>query len=59
MKGDIRMSDDNEQRPLFYPNPDEFPSYDDVDSEVGQAELPDDSFVAAAASDDENGCCVR
>lgn len=53
------MADEYEQRPLFYPNPDEFPSFDDVESDDAQAELPDDNFDEAAATDDEEGCCVR
>ncbi len=46
---------------LGFVDPSEFPSYDDVDSEDGQAELPADSFDTAVANDDEHeeGCCVR
>ncbi len=47
---------------LGFANPDEFPSYDEVESEDGQAELPIDSFVTPeTTSDDEPefGCCVR
>jgi hypothetical protein len=47
---------------LTFPDPDDFPSYDDVESDEGQAELPDDSFDEAAAVEDEEndeGCgCV-
>jgi hypothetical protein len=39
-----------------FPSPDEFESYDEVESENGQAELPDDSFDETAAHEDEDGC---
>lgn len=42
-----------EQLTLEFPSPDDFPSYDDTDSDEGQAELADDSFDEAAATDDE------
>lgn len=32
-----------------YENTDDFESFDDVDSDAAQADLPDDSFDAAAA----------
>ena len=44
-----------------FPDPEEFPSYDEVESEDGEAELPADSFDEASASEDEHeqeGCCV-
>lgn len=55
------MAENNEQLELDFPSPDEFESYDEVDSVEGQAELSDDSFDSAAVSDDEveGGCCVR
>lgn len=34
---------------LGYPDPETFPSYDEVDSDEGQAELPADSFDEADA----------
>lgn len=40
---------------VLFPDPNEFVSYDDVDSTEGQAELPEDSFLAAAVSVEE-GC---
>lgn len=49
----------NDQLELSFPDPEEFRSYDEVDSEVGQAELPGDSFDENAASEGEEGCCVR
>lgn len=51
-----------QQEELQFPDPEEFPSYDEVDSEEGQAELPEDSFDASQAgneNDEEVGCCVR
>jgi len=55
------MADETEpQVDLEFPDPEEFPSYDDVDSEDGEAELPQDSFDASSASNDEQGCgCVQ
>lgn len=52
----------NEQLDLGFPEPDDFPSYDEVDSEQGQAELPADSFDVNAVGEGEpgeEGCCVR
>jgi len=52
----------NDQLELTFPDPDDFPSYDEVESEDGQAELPEDSFDEVSADDneyDEEGCCVR
>ena len=49
----------DEQLELDFPNPDDFPSYDEVDSVEGQAELPEDNFDEASATEDEGGCCVR
>jgi hypothetical protein len=49
------MADETE---VSFPDPEEFPSYDEVDSEDGEAELPEDSFDEASVSDDEEGCCV-
>lgn len=43
----------DEQLELSFPDPSEFPSYDDVESDEGQAELPDDGFDEAAATEDE------
>jgi len=42
------------------PNPEDFESYDEVDSEEGEAELPEDSFNASEASEGEyeGGCCA-
>lgn len=42
-----------------FPDPEEFESYDEVDSEDGEAELPDDSFNLDAATEAEDGvdCC--
>lgn len=42
-----------------FPSPDEFDSYDEVDSEDGQTELPDDDFDEAAVTENEDGgeCC--
>ena len=42
-----------------FPSPEEFESYDEVDSEDGQAELADDTFDEASACEDEEGgeCC--
>jgi hypothetical protein len=45
---------------LEFPDPEEFVSYDEVDSENGQAELPVDSFEFNTADFDTEGCgCVR
>ena len=46
---------------LGFPDPNEFDSYDDVNSEDGQSELPEDSYDGSALTDDEpeEGCCVR
>jgi hypothetical protein len=50
------MTDENpNQLALDFPDPDDFPSYDDVDSEEGQTELPADSFEQAGVSVEE-GC---
>lgn len=55
------MLEKSDQLELDFPDPDEFPSYDDVESDDGESELPADSFDEDAASDDEceEGCCVR
>jgi hypothetical protein len=39
--------------------PTEFPSYDDVDSDEGQAELGEDNFDESAVTNEEltEGCC--
>ena len=50
-----------EQLELNFPDPNEFPSYDEVDSEIGENELSADSFDENKATDDEPedvGCCV-
>jgi len=47
------------QLELSFPNPDDFPSYDEVDSEQGQAELPDNSYDESSVIDSESGCCVN
>lgn len=51
-----------EQLEFGFPDPEGFPSYDEVDSEIGENELPADSFDENAATDDEDndpGCgCV-
>lgn len=39
-----------------FPNPEDFESYDEVDSEDGQAELSADSFSEILATEDECGC---
>jgi hypothetical protein len=41
------------------PTTEDFPSYDEVESDEGQAELSYDSFDEAAVSDNEiqEGCC--
>ena len=44
------MTDDNEPQ---YANTDDFESYDEVESEDGQAELPDDNFNEKSATDEE------
>ena len=48
-----------EQLEFSFPDPEEFPSYDEVNSEDGQAELPADSFMEMTADLDAEGCCVR
>lgn len=53
------VAEKNDQLELSFPDPNEFPSYDEVNSEVGQAELPDDSFNESAVSEGEEGCCVQ
>ena len=51
----------DEKLELDFPSTDNFPSFDEVDSDEGQAQLPEDSFSEeqAAAAKDESGCCVR
>lgn len=60
VNGDENVED---QAELHFPDPDEFPNHDDVESEDGQAELPMDSFDESKASNEEandEGCgCVR
>jgi len=51
------MADGNEQLSLEFPDPDDFESFDDVDSET--VELPEDSFELNTADFDTEGCCVR
>lgn len=53
------MADENSQLELDFPSPDGFPSYDDVDSEEAESELPTDSFDEASVDEDEVGCCIR
>lgn len=55
------MTDENpDQLALDFPDPDEFPSYDDVDSDEAEAELPADSADESSATQDEVGCgCVQ
>lgn len=53
------MADENSQLELDFPSPDGFPSYDDVDSDEAEDNLPTDSFDETAATEDEAGCCVR
>lgn len=38
-----------------------FPSFDEVEDEEAQAQVPDDSFDAASVNDDEveGGCCTK
>jgi hypothetical protein len=48
------MGEPDEQLELF-PSPDEFPLLDEADPEEVQEELPEDSFDAAAVTD-EQGC---
>jgi hypothetical protein len=41
-------------------DPDNFENFDDVDSDVAQSDIPDDSFDAADADFDTEGCgCDR
>lgn len=42
-----------------FPDPENFPSYDEVESEVGQSFLPPDGFDESAAKfdEEEGGCC--
>lgn len=53
------MADENDQLELDFPSPDNFPSFDEVDSDEGQAQLPTDSFDEAAVNENEGGCCIR
>lgn len=54
------MADENEQLELGFTDPSEFPSYDDVDSDEGENELPADSFELNTADFDTEGCgCVQ
>lgn len=46
----------NEQLEFEFPNPDDFPSYDEVDSKEGEDELPDDSFEFNTADFTTEGC---
>jgi hypothetical protein len=54
------MTDENKDYKPDFPDPEDFESYDEVDSEDGQAELPEDSFDESAATDEEHesGCCL-
>lgn len=47
-----------DQEPNF-PDPDEFPLYDEVDSEMGEAELPKDSFEFNTADFHTEACGVH
>lgn len=60
-KESFTMTDENQnqQLELDFPDPDDFPSYDETDPADGQAELPDDSFEAAAVSVEEGCGCVQ
>ena len=52
--------EENLQLQLEFPDPDQFPSYDDVWSEDGESELPQDSFDATNVNYDDEGCgCVQ
>lgn len=54
------MADENDQLEFDFPSTDDFPSYDDVDSETAETELPDDSFELNTADFKTEGCgCVR
>ena len=50
-----------DQLELSFPDPSEFPSYDEVDSDDGQAEVPDDSYDETSANNNDlgEGCCLR
>jgi hypothetical protein len=47
---------DQTQLELDFPSPDDFESYDEVESDDGQAELPTDNFDESSA-DFENERC--
>jgi hypothetical protein len=54
------MTDENpNQLELDFPDPDDFPSYDDVDPAEGQSELDADSFEAAGVSIEEGCGCIQ
>lgn len=50
------MGVENPKEDRGFPDPEEFDSYDEVESEDGQAELSDDSFDEGSAREDEDGC---
>lgn len=53
------MEDDSEEQiELDFPSVDEFKSYDEVDSDEGQAELPADSFDENGVVDEEGCGCA-
>lgn len=63
----VKMTDENSptdpsgngQLELNFPSTDEFPSYDEVESDDGQAQLPDDSFDGTQVDFEDEGCgCV-
>lgn len=51
------MEDENVQLELDFPNPDEFPSFDDVPDDEAQAQVPEDGFDEMKTSNSEGGCC--
>lgn len=52
----------DEQIELQFPDPEQFTSYDEVDSEIGENELAADSFDENEANFDDEpddlGCCA-
>jgi hypothetical protein len=50
------MEEENVQLELGFPDPDEFPSFDDVDPDEAQSQVPSDDFDQASVTENESGC---
>jgi hypothetical protein len=50
------MADETKDPTRGFPNPDDFDSYDEVESEDGQAELPEDNYEESVSNAIGEGC---